>query len=292
MARFGVRTVIEFGCGSGIVAEGLPLEVSYLGIDANEWFLERARLRNKDYGPTSRAFRLLDVRQCHPDGQGGVRDLSMAFAFLKHFSLEEFGQILARVLAHGRYGCLGVQLLEADLDDGTEYHHTFITEEHLTRALALAGHREVEREQLWDWKHDSGGTGRSVLVWTEQMTFQLNAPRSNIQDVDWEGKALPGTGKLQQALEALPEPDISAEDIPEGQTAEEFVSVQTRDNPFLLVGGEPPFDLTKFSLRWSGTPGHEIPVLYREGRRVVAPWSLYMDVDVEADPHGGNANTE
>lgn len=55
-----------------------------------------------------------------------------------------------------------------------------------------------------------------------------------------------------------------------------------------IAGFYEPF-LSKYGLRWTsdGTP-----VLYFDGKRVVKPWKLSIDVDMPADPHGGNANTE
>lgn len=47
-------------------------------------------------------------------------------------------------------------------------------------------------------------------------------------------------------------------------------------------------DLPLYSIRWCA----QGPVLYLNGRRVTRKWELLMDEQVEADKHGGNANTE
>jgi hypothetical protein len=47
-----------------------------------------------------------------------------------------------------------------------------------------------------------------------------------------------------------------------------------------------------FSLRWvEQKDGPAIPVLYRNGKRIVKSWSLVLNFDSPEDPFGGNANT-
>ena len=60
----------------------------------------------------------------------------------------------------------------------------------------------------------------------------------------------------------------------------------------LLIDGQEIEDLTRFSLRWHyGEDMTTVPTLYCDGKRVVKPWSLKLDLSTEADPTGGNANT-
>ncbi len=61
----------------------------------------------------------------------------------------------------------------------------------------------------------------------------------------------------------------------------------------LVVGGKVVADLETYSLRWAaGGIVWAEPVLYHKGKRVTTAWSIRLDVDADADPHGGNANTE
>lgn len=233
--------VIEFGCGSGILAEMLPPGVVYAGVDANAWFLDRARERHKS-AAARRDFYQGDVRS-FSQGTGGQGrfDLAMAWQFLKHFSLAEWPSILGRVLAAGEYGAFDVQLLGRDMDDGTAFHHSYVSEQALADAIHAAGHEEVEREMLQEWAISSGEVCRLVAVWTRR----------------------------------IPDP-------PEAKWTQE-----------LAIEGEavPPADLWRYSLRWVQRGDRSLPVLYRDGRRITRAWRLGLDVDVPADPSGGNANT-
>jgi hypothetical protein len=64
----------------------------------------------------------------------------------------------------------------------------------------------------------------------------------------------------------------------------------TVNDQFLAVDGQQvdPTKMTNYALRFDGAG----LTLYREGRRVVKPWRLILDVEMPADPYGGNANTQ
>lgn len=47
-----------------------------------------------------------------------------------------------------------------------------------------------------------------------------------------------------------------------------------------------------YSMRWvEQIDGPAIPVLYRNGKRVVKEWNLKLEFHSPEDPFGGNANT-
>lgn len=158
-----LQSVVEFGCGSGIVAAALPVK-KYLGIDANPNFLRMAKLRCPDTDTFS--FSKQDVRLVHPPTK--LFDLAMAWSFFKHFGLPEWNAIVACVLVHGEHGAFNVQLYDRDFDNGSEFHHVHVTEHRLADALKQAGHREVERQTLNEWPL-VGATARDVAIWTERI---------------------------------------------------------------------------------------------------------------------------
>ncbi len=141
LEKYGIKSVLEVGCGSGILASLLPKGMVYLGVDKNLWMVRKALTRNMARQETMN-FVQADVRELEaPPG-----DLAMCWSFLKHFSLDEWDQIVAKVLAHGKYGCLEVQITDQDIDNGTEWHHVFVTRERLQGAIAAAGHMILEQE--------------------------------------------------------------------------------------------------------------------------------------------------
>lgn len=137
MNLYSLTSVIELGCGSGYVGGELYKEFAYLGIDASSEMLELAKTHNPEV-----YFQ-----------QGNIRDLGdkhaelvCTFAVLKHFSNEEFPDILKKVLAVGDYALLEMQIAIdgpsiADTE-GTEdtFHHTWTSKADLLRAIDAAGH--------------------------------------------------------------------------------------------------------------------------------------------------------
>ena len=160
-----LSTVVEFGCGSGIVAASLK-PTTYLGIDANPHFLTMAKKRCVDRDTF--AFMKQDVRDFT---ETKTFDLTMAWSFFKHFSLQEWNSIVACVLVHGKFGCFNVQMFGRDMDDGRDYHHVYVTEARLAEAIRGAGHEEVERLVLKEWEFSGAmakDVAKDVVVWTKQ----------------------------------------------------------------------------------------------------------------------------
>ena len=141
-------SVIEFGCGTGLVAAGLPDTVTYHGEDANAECVLRARARND--GRPRRTFAIADVRAAW-QYVAGKYELACAFSFLKHFGLHEWDTIVERVLRPGRMGLFSVPVsLAGDRDEGLEFPHVWVTATRVERAVRRAGH-EVRSWDALPW---------------------------------------------------------------------------------------------------------------------------------------------
>ncbi len=258
MKEYIIGSIVEFGCGSGLLAAELPPIIEYFGFDKNEWFLARAVERSKSW--PSRIFADLDVRN---DRGQPLQDLSMAWSFLKHFGLDEFDGILTKILACGRCCAFNVSHLPFDLDDGKDFHHVYVTEERVRKLIEAAGHEVVDCWTMDTWPaHDQ--TAMGLAYWTR---------RKDVNREDAEKIA---------ALTSMPS-DIVITTPP--------ATVNTANSTYLEVDGlvvKPDF-FHEYSLRWSLANN---PALYHKGKRVTKKWRLSLDVDVPADEHGGNANTE
>ncbi len=128
------RSVVEFGCGTGLVQTKLPEDLLYVGIDANLLCVERARTRI--VGPR-RVFVQGDVRHV-PVAEV---DLTCAFAFLKHFALFEWRAVAANVMRPGRRTVFTIPVVPEEYEDGSAYPHARVTQDTIAEAAALAGHR-------------------------------------------------------------------------------------------------------------------------------------------------------
>lgn len=167
MAKYGVKSAWEFGCGSGIMGVHFPPEIAYCGIDANPYFIRMANARRDRNALQHRDFKQCDIREFN----GLRRDLAVCFSVLKHFSLEEWPKILAKILSHSRYGAFLVQVIDdpagQSFDNGKEYHHIHVGEKDLQAAIASAGAVERERVVQSSWTVEGRGLMNDVLVWTE-----------------------------------------------------------------------------------------------------------------------------
>jgi len=149
-------SVVEFGCGTGLVAHALSGKVVYLGVDANAECIEKARERN---ALTSNAFFLGDIRKASPLREF---DLSCAFSFLKHFAAHEWTDILGKVLKPGLVSVFSVIMGPEVKDDGVEYPHLQVTQQLLHDAVYKAEHRIMDQYAL-PWGEVMVATRRSRL---------------------------------------------------------------------------------------------------------------------------------
>jgi len=158
--QYETRTILEIGCGAGLIPAHLNPQLTYSAVDANIHCVREACSRN----PTL-SISLEDIRDfSHPPV-----DLVCSFAVLKHFSLLEVSTIFAKMSSFGRYFLFTVQLSDVDIDDGTEgYPHIWIEESSLKGMLLLAGHEIVWRRTRWEGEsHDT--MGREDYVLTRRM---------------------------------------------------------------------------------------------------------------------------
>jgi SAM-dependent methyltransferase len=130
-----IRSVVEFGCGTGYVATCLPKTVEYLGIDANRGCVLRAIDRNAMRPQIT--FVHADIRTAQVEDV----DVSCAFAVLKHFGLHEWDNIVKCVLRPGRNSVFTIPpATDTDYDDGVDYPHVHVTEARIRAAVNAAGH--------------------------------------------------------------------------------------------------------------------------------------------------------
>lgn len=141
----GCVSVVEVGCGVGLVPTCFSdtATMNYIGVDANEHCIARARAREY-HQPCAfhlADLRLLDIEPCQ---------VVCAFAFLKHFALCEWQDIVVKLLSFGkRYGVFTMNVGAEDHDDFSQgYPHTWVSLETLVDAVRAAGHRVVTTERL------------------------------------------------------------------------------------------------------------------------------------------------
>jgi SAM-dependent methyltransferase len=150
----GLKTVLELGCGTGWVPYCLQ-GLRYTGLDANPHCLDLARQKN----PSQSFEGPVDFRTWAPK----AFDLACSFSVLKHFRLDEWIDILAKLLVCGRYGLFSVTISPAAHDDGTEYTHTWVTWEHVHKACELSRHSIIAQNLIW-----TGDLGEDYYVTTRR----------------------------------------------------------------------------------------------------------------------------
>lgn len=142
--------VVELGCGSGWMPLALGDRVRYLGIDKNPALIDLSRRRNAG---SDAVFQIADLRDVTTAFLARLlspahADLFYSFSVLKHFALAEWELIFRSILALGDRFVLQLQTTDsASLDDGTEYHHTWINQDDVRRWIADAGCTLCWREE-------------------------------------------------------------------------------------------------------------------------------------------------
>lgn len=160
---FAIHGILELGCGTGWIPQGLPLDVIYVGVDNNPEFLSLARAKNP-----RRTFLREDLRKVT---RGWLElqdrahvDAVCCFAVLKHFGLHEWDDIFSRLLGLGNHAIFDVQITPHDVDDGKEFHHVSVTRERVHRKIGAAGHRIYEDQLVFDGKLGDGVTPMQVHI--------------------------------------------------------------------------------------------------------------------------------
>lgn len=135
--RFGLKSVLEVGCGIGWLKGLLPEEIRYTGVDANACCIEEARKRHGGN------FWVCDVRDLNPVV---VYPLVCSFSMLKHFGLHEWLDVASKVLSLGHFAVFTIRLVHGSgsYDEPTEFHNVWIGEDRMAQLL-----RDTHSHILW-----------------------------------------------------------------------------------------------------------------------------------------------
>ena len=142
-AENALNTILELGCGTGWVPYELGQGFAYVGVDSNSECVDLARKKNP-----GAMFVKKDIRNFRK-GKVPPFDVVCAFAVFKHFGLHEWRDVFRNALSLGKFGIFSMSISEEDHDDGTEFHHVWVSEKTLTREIELAGHEMLETRVAW-----------------------------------------------------------------------------------------------------------------------------------------------
>jgi len=143
MRKHKLKSVTELGCGSGHVARELANEFSYRGYDGSKLMIEFAQEIHPGFLFKTLDIRLLPIPRIKSD-------LVCSFAVLKHFSLQDWKEILTKMLSAGKYGMIQVQLRVRGFESiedgffGDEVRHSWINIDEMCQAVVDAGHEVLE----------------------------------------------------------------------------------------------------------------------------------------------------
>lgn len=131
--KLSIRTVFEWGCGTGELAGRLTLYlIDYTGIDINDDCIESAKRKYQDL-----YFATGNIRT--NTGALHRSDLVISFGFLKHFGLHEWKDIFTKIASFGEYFIFDMPIANETKDDGTEFHHVWKSRSELLQDIADAG---------------------------------------------------------------------------------------------------------------------------------------------------------
>lgn len=129
---YGIKTIIEIGCGTGNVAERL-VDCSYIGVDANSECIKLAKSK------TDHKFICKDIR----DYTRKPVDLVFSFGVLKHFGLHEWDEIFSKIASLGEYFIFDIPIADEVKDDGEYHHHVWQTTDVIIEKCKAAGFRII-----------------------------------------------------------------------------------------------------------------------------------------------------
>ncbi len=139
--KYKIKTATEIGCGTGNIAMRIKVNI-YAGFDSNQGCIELAYKKNK-YN-ARKVFSNLDVRD---ENLVANYDLVFTFGFLKHFGLHEWSTIFEKVCSLGEYLVFNMPIAEKTHDDGTEFHHVWLSMGDLKRNIDDNGFEILETVQ-------------------------------------------------------------------------------------------------------------------------------------------------
>ena len=131
-----LKSVVEFGCGTGRVLPLLHKRLDYTGVDANQGCVDKAIERAKGLERSGSFEYVLDeIRTTTLHGY----DVVCAFSVMKHFRLDEWESVLAKVLSCGEYGIFSMPIGPEDIDDFSQgFPHTWVRMETVRKAIEYA----------------------------------------------------------------------------------------------------------------------------------------------------------
>jgi len=162
LEEYQIKSIVEFGCRSGLLAEQLPKDIQYTGFEKNKWFLQKARARNN-----------LNKNMRFPDWDEiawgfGNPMLAMSWDDLKHRSLEDFDDDLALTINGRDNAAFNVQLCDEEFDDGEKYHHSFVNLARVEKIVKDCQHIVRSCVFYKEWEHGSGRKCLEAYFWTHQ----------------------------------------------------------------------------------------------------------------------------
>lgn len=139
--RFGLKSILEVGCGIGWLKGLLPEDIRYTGVDANSCCIEEARKRHGGN------FWVCDVRDLNPIVE---YPLVCSFSMLKHFGLHEWLDVATKVLSLGRFACFTLRTDIEDSDEPTQFHNVWIGDETFRKLLKRTHSHILWRRAIWE----------------------------------------------------------------------------------------------------------------------------------------------
>lgn len=142
MRRYNLENVLELGCGAGYVGNELHREFCYIGTDGSEDMVEFAKRKFPD--PTYFKCNIRDMPKFLTR-----HDLVCSFGVLKHFSLDEWKDIVAKMLATAEYGLIELiatsgPSINTGIENGEEYNHVYVNENEIPDVWKAAGHQILD----------------------------------------------------------------------------------------------------------------------------------------------------
>jgi hypothetical protein len=128
--------ILELGCGPSLIPAELDIDFTYKGVDKFPLCITKARLANPDH-----EYEEIDIRDFHAEK---TYDIVCAFAFLKHFTLEELPVIMSKMLKSGNICIFSIPIGDTNKDDlSNGFPHTFVTLSYLKKIVKSYGFKIV-----------------------------------------------------------------------------------------------------------------------------------------------------
>jgi len=162
LEEYQIKSIVEFGCRSGLLAEQLPKDIQYVGMERNKWFRQKARARNN----LKENFIFHDWTKF--SWAESNHELAMFWDVTKHLSLEEFNKTLDLLVRVSDNSAFNVQICDEEFDDGEKYHHSFVNLARVEKIIKDCAH--IVRSCVFnkEWTHDSGRKCLEAYFWTHQ----------------------------------------------------------------------------------------------------------------------------